>query len=105
MTGGSFCYLLENRPANSFYIENCCRFSFLPEKLLKYVVRGPFVDGGIGYRPANPVLGVLAFLLAKYGDSATGTQGFQLWIGLLETLCAEAWLHAESMLMRPKLQK
>lgn len=78
---------------------------FLLGKLLRYVVRSPFVEGATRYRPANPVLGVLAFLLAKYGGSAAGTQGFKLWIELSETSCTGAWLPVESMQMLLKLQE
>jgi hypothetical protein len=48
---------------------------------------------------------VLAFLLVETGGTAEKVHGTKVWIGLLETLCAEAWLRAESMRMRPKLQE
>lgn len=48
---------------------------FLPEKLLKYVVRDPITDGGTRYRPATPFCRGAGFFfdtgasVAGYGES------------------------------------
>jgi len=41
---------------------------------VRYVVRGPIVDGGTRYGPGNPSSGELAFLLAGEGGTAAGLE-------------------------------
>ena len=47
------CYLPENKPAEC---KNYCRF-FFASNAIKYVVRGPIVDGETRYGPASPLIG------------------------------------------------
>jgi len=57
---------------------------FLPEKLLKYVVRDQFIDGGTRYKPADLLLGAGFFYWSR--PAVLQLYGIKVCIGLLETL-------------------
>jgi len=58
---------------------------FLPEKLLKYVVRDQFIDGGTSYRPAALLLGA-GFFIGRDRRYCQQAYEIKIWTGLLETL-------------------
>jgi len=70
-----------------------------------YVVRDPFTDGRTNYEPVKTrFAGELAFFYLMPAFQVPD-EGLILWIELSGTLCAEAWLRAESTQTLLKLQE